>query len=81
MTERQEVGGFKEGAIGPIPVEWEVVQLRDLTTQFFSGGTPSTKHPEFWDGDILWTTSAYIDSLYLGRGAKCITSLGLGVFH
>jgi type I restriction enzyme S subunit len=69
---------FKETEIGPIPVEWDVVPLGELGTQFFSGGTPSTKKAEFWDGDIPWTTSAYItDDLYLGRGAKYITTQGL----
>lgn len=75
MTEA--TNSFKETEIGPIPVEWEVVPLRELAHAFFSGGTPSTKRPEFWDGDIPWTTSAYIDGLYLERGAKYITSQGL----
>ncbi len=69
---------FKETEIGPIPVDWEVVRLGELGMQFFSGGTPSTKKAEFWDGDIPWTTSAYIaDDLYLNRGARYITAQGL----
>jgi type I restriction enzyme S subunit len=68
---------FKETEIGPIPMDWDVVPLRDLATEFFSGGTPSTKRPEFWDGNIPWTTSAHIDGLYLDEGAKYITSQGL----
>jgi restriction endonuclease S subunit len=36
-----------------------------------------TSQPEFWGGDILWTTSAYIEGLYLDQAAKYITSQGL----
>jgi type I restriction enzyme S subunit len=69
---------FKETELGPLPAEWKVVQLGQLGREFFSGGTPSTKRPEFWNGDIAWTTSAYIgDSLYLDKGAKNITLDGL----
>lgn len=69
---------FKETEIGPVPVDWDVMPLGELATEFFGGGTPSTRKPEYWDGDIHWTTSAYIsDSLYLHKGAKLITPLGL----
>jgi type I restriction enzyme S subunit len=68
----------KETVIGTIPMDWDAVPFGELAIDFFSGGTPSTKEPEFWDGDIPWTTSAYIgDRLYLGQGAKFITSSGL----
>lgn len=45
----------------------------------FGGGTPSTKKPEFWDGDQPWTTSAVIqkDDIYLDRYQRCITEEGL----
>jgi type I restriction enzyme S subunit len=67
----------KETEIGEIPEHWEVLPLRSLVDECYSGGTPSTKRPEFWGGDIPWTTSAYIEGLYLDSGAKRITSDGL----
>ncbi len=70
--------GFQETEIGYIPQGWEVAFLQDIATDFFSGGTPSTKRPEYWQGEIPWTTSAYIsEDLYLRRGAKTISQLGL----
>lgn len=68
---------FSETAIGPLPEDWEVVQLRDTCLDFFGGGTPSTKTPEFWDGNVAWTTSAHLDGLYLETGQRRITEAGL----
>lgn len=38
-----------------------VLSIGALCTGDISGGTPSTKHPEYWDGDIPWITSADIE--------------------
>ena len=35
--------------------------IGSLCTGDISGGTPSTKHPEYWNGDIPWITSADIE--------------------
>lgn len=71
--------GFKETEVGYIPAEWEAAQLEDIAVDFFSGGTPSTKRLEYWQGEVSWTTSAYIgEDLYLRQGAKKISRLGLG---
>ncbi|AZF90149.1 MAG: type I restriction-modification system, specificity subunit S [Phage 5P_1] len=69
--------GYRLTELGPLPEEWQVVRLGEVGSEFFSGGTPSTKIPEYWGGNIPWTTSAYIEGLYLSRGAKGITSKGL----
>lgn len=46
----------------------------------FSGGTPSTKNSEYWDGNISWITpkdlSGYA-SKYISKGERSITELGL----
>ncbi len=68
---------FKDTPLGPLPEEWEVVRLKEVGISFFSGGTPSTKIPEYWNGSIPWTTSAHIDNIYLTQGAKRITPEGL----
>ena len=44
---------FKASRIGLIPEGWEVSNLGDQL-EILSGGTPKTKIPEYWDGDIPW---------------------------
>jgi type I restriction enzyme M protein len=42
---------------------WDIVELGEVCENILSGGTPSTKVSEYWDGDIPWITSADIVSL------------------
>ncbi len=41
------------------------------------GGTPSTKKPEYWNGDISWINSGEINNLRISTPTKYITKLGL----
>jgi type I restriction enzyme S subunit len=66
-----------ETKIGGIPDNWEVVRLGDVSLGFVSGGTPSTKNPAYWNGDIPWMTSAHINGRTVTQGVKCITEEGL----
>jgi type I restriction enzyme S subunit len=68
---------LKETEIGKVPEEWEVVKLGEVADSFTGGGTPSTDVNEYWSGDIHWTTSKNINSLYLLCGEKKITEKGL----
>lgn len=45
----------KHSEIGPVPEGWEVVELSDVC-RFQSGGTPSKKNPEYWQGTIPWVS-------------------------
>jgi type I restriction enzyme, S subunit len=45
----------KQTEIGTVPRSWEVVKLSDVC-RFQSGGTPSKKNPEFWQGAIPWVS-------------------------
>ena len=45
----------KQTEIGLVPESWEVVPLSDVC-RFQSGGTPSKKNPEFWQGTIPWVS-------------------------
>ena len=45
----------KQTEIGPVPESWRVVPLSDVC-RFQSGGTPSKKNPEFWQGTIPWVS-------------------------
>lgn len=41
------------------------------------GGTPSTKNPMYWDGNISWINSGEINNLRIYKASKYITKLGL----
>ncbi|ROH91523.1 hypothetical protein EGI15_13370 [Chryseobacterium cucumeris] len=62
-----------------IPNSWKWVTLDDIGI-VVSGGTPSTKEPEFWNGDIPWITPADLSNyndVYISNGARNISQLGL----
>lgn len=40
-----------------VPKGWEWVTIGDVTASIFSGGTPDTRKPEYWDGGIPWFSS------------------------
>lgn len=65
--------------ISSVPADWQVVALSACVIRSFGGGTPSTRKPEYWDGDIPWTTSAIIsdDDFELDRFQRRITRTGL----
>jgi restriction endonuclease S subunit len=46
---------MEDSKLGPIPVGWKLSQIGD-EVECLGGSTPSTSNPEFWDGDICWTT-------------------------
>lgn len=46
--------------IGPIPESWEVVRLGDLI-KITSGGTPSRKIKEYYNGNHLWVKSGELE--------------------
>ena len=52
----------------------------DEIANISGGGTPSTKAPAFWDGDVSWATPTDMTALagpYLESTARTITSAGL----
>jgi len=44
---------FEDSPLGPIPKGWKVQSLFDIIS-IIGGGTPDTKVPEYWNGDIPW---------------------------
>jgi len=56
---------FKDTEIGRIPKEWKVARLKDVAKKFISGGTPSTKEPRYWNGDIPWIRSVHLSKYYI----------------
>jgi restriction endonuclease S subunit len=55
-----------------------IVRLGSVVVEAFSGGTPSSKCPDYWDGSIPWTTTSQLSSdLYLRSSARSISLEGL----
>lgn len=50
-------GEFEDSELGRIPKGWRVGMIDEVCTNIFSGGTPSTQNPEFWNGDLNWLSS------------------------
>lgn len=70
---------FRHTFIDNAQDDWEEGTLDDILT-VKGGTTPSTKNPNFWDGDILWTTPRDLSNnsgMYLLDTARKITEKGL----
>ena len=48
---------FEESELGLIPKGWRIETLARLCESIFSGGTPDTRRPDFWDGELRWFSS------------------------
>lgn len=62
-----------------IPSSWKWVTLNDIGI-IVSGGTPSTKEPEFWNGSIPWITPADLsgyEDIFISKGKRNISQIGL----
>ena len=58
---------------------WFLVRISNIASQFKTGGTPSTKEPNFWGGTIPWIQSSDIqkDTLFGVIPQKFISEEGL----
>ena len=52
---------------------YPMVKLQDVCERILSGGTPSTKQDEYWNGDIPWITSADILDIKTAKPRRFIT--------
>jgi len=62
-----------------LPDSWQWTSIADLG-DVVSGGTPSTKDPSYWNGEINWITPADLsdyNNKFIVRGAKSLTNEGL----
>lgn len=55
----------------------QTVSLGDICIKVTSGGTPSTKHPEYYNGDIPWLRTQEVNFGYIHNTEKTITDSGL----
>jgi len=67
---------YKDTPIGKTPIEWKLEKIRDVC-EVVTGGTPSTKHPEYFGGNIKWLKSGDIKQLYIYDTTEKITQLGI----
>ncbi len=63
--------------LGEIPEGWDVGKVSDLCDAIFSGGTPSTLNPEYWDGDIPWLSSGETRQAFIVDTERRITPAGV----
>ncbi|MFL5329882.1 MAG: restriction endonuclease subunit S [Gemmataceae bacterium] len=68
---------FEDSALGPIPKGWRVRNLAAACEIIFSGGTPSTQAPAYWNGDIPWLSSGETRSKFIIDTEKTITQAGI----
>lgn len=68
--------GYKLTEIGVIPNDWEVKKIGQFT-DCTAGGTPSTKVPEYWNGDIRWMNSGELNYKIVREVENRITKEGL----
>jgi len=47
---------FEESPLGLIPAGWRVDMILTIG-ELLSGGTPSTKVPEYWNGNVKWASA------------------------
>ena len=57
--------------------EWKEYKIGDVCSKVCSGGTPSSKHTEYYDGDIPWLNTKEINFNRIYSTEKCITEEGL----
>lgn len=58
-------------------IEVEIRKIKDVTDIIFSGGTPSTKIKEYWNGGIPWLSSGETRNDFIFETEKTITKQGI----
>lgn len=62
--------------VGPIPINWEVVRVKHLST-IYSGGTPDRENKEYWDdGAIPWLNSGEVNQWLITEPSTFISEDG-----
>jgi len=72
-------GSLSDSGLGAIPDGWRIGSIAELA-DIGGGSTPSTKSPEFWDGDHAWATPKDLSKLshpVLLQTERRITDAGL----
>lgn len=64
---------FYESEQGQIPKGWRMSTVGDVAADIFSGGTPDTRKPEYWNGSVPWFSSGETRNLFVTNTEKFIT--------
>jgi type I restriction enzyme, S subunit len=56
---------------------WDLLPLSRVCKSIFSGGTPSTANPEYWNGGIPWLSSGETRERFIIDTEKTITQAGV----
>jgi len=65
-----------DSELGMIPKGWKVKKLEKIC-DIFSGGTPSTSHNEYWNGEIFWLSSGETRNRFIIDTERKITQSGI----
>ncbi len=57
--------------------EWKKYTLDEVCSRIYSGGTPSTRHPEYWNGDLKWLSSGETSQRFIYDTERTITQEGV----
>lgn len=68
---------FQDSEMGEIPTGWNVVPVSDISESIFSGGTPHTQTPDFWNGELPWLSSGETRDPFIISTEKKITTAGV----
>ena len=55
---------------------WAIKKLEEICC-IYSGGTPSTSQPEYWNGTLRWMSSGETGNKFLFDTEKKITEIGV----
>ena len=78
LRKAKDRSDLTRSVVSPNP-NWQVVSIGEVA-EVVGGGTPSTKDPTNFDGDIPWLTPKDLSGVhdrYMGRGARNLSQLGL----
>lgn len=67
---------LKKTEVGFMPESWKLMKLGEIS-KILSGGTPSRKISEYWNGDIPWVKTGEINYNNIVRTEEHITEAGL----
>jgi type I restriction enzyme S subunit len=68
---------WQDSELGEIPKGWRVLPLSDICESIFSGGTPHTQTPVFWNGDLPWLSSGETRDAFIVATEKTISKAGV----
>lgn len=70
-------GEMVDSELGEKPKGWNVNIIESLTQKMNSGGTPSTRRTDFYDGNIKWFSTKELQDGFLFESDRKITIEGL----